>query len=365
MGMNLGNGIKPQKGALWAQALAPALLPGETIHLLVKGRAGGMLDDLVAITDLRVLSAQTQNHCRVKAETHLRDIAGIQQAAVMGSSAVQMTLHSGEKLRIVLAMVIGGNNVDLVLTTLQQLLTAGPPAHLQQAFQTQQESAQNAQARRAAAEEGIWPNSVVVGSRPRKKAAASILAHAHAGEEPWLIIGSLGAGVLAAFADRLVLIKTGAVTSAMAGSFGGERATTFYFHEITGIEYNSGLMSGVLEILTASYSGTANKDFWRGTFQSRNADSNDPYTLSNTMPLSKSEHAEAQPHLNELRHRITQFKRTVAVEAAPASTTTPPPPAPSNPSGLADEITKIAALRDSGILTEDEFQAAKARILSQ
>ena len=66
-----------------------------------------------------------------------------------------------------------------------------------------------------------------------------------------------------------------------------------------------------------------------------------------------------------MRHRITQFKRTVAVEAPPAPTAAPPPPAPSNPGGLADEITKIAALRDAGILTEDEFQAAKTRILSQ
>lgn len=33
-------------------------------------------------------------------------------------------------------------------------------------------------------------------------------------------------------------------------------------------------------------------------------------------------------------------------------------------SSLADELAKLAALRDSGVLTEDEFQVAKSRLLS-
>lgn len=360
--MNLGNGIKPDKGARWAQAIAPSLLPGETIHLLLKGSAGGLTDDLVAVTDLRVLSMQTQAHCRVRTQSLIEDLTGVETASGMRGNAVQMTMRNGEKRRIIPSQVMGKSDLNLALQTLQWLLANGVPDHLRAAHATEQYNAQVAHSRRTDAENGLWPHSIVVGSRPRKKAAASILAHAKPGEEPWLIIGSLGAGVLAAFDDRLVLIKTGTLTSAMAGSLGGERATTFNFHDITGVEYNSGLLNGVLEILTPSYNGTANRDFWRGTFQSRNADGNDPYTLSNTLPLTKAEHANAQPHLNELRRRVNEFKRTVTF-AMPTPAPAPPPAAPAG--SLADEIAKIAALRDSGILTDDEFQAAKTRLLNQ
>ena len=38
---------------------------------------------------------------------------------------------------------------------------------------------------------------------------------------------------------------------------------------------------------------------------------------------------------------------------------------PAAPVDLAEELTKFAALRDQGILTEEEFAAQKARLLSQ
>jgi hypothetical protein len=47
----------------------------------------------------------------------------------------------------------------------------------------------------------------------------------------------------------------------MTGSLGGGRITTFHYTEITGIEYNAGMMMGVLEILTPSYQGSGNKDY--------------------------------------------------------------------------------------------------------
>jgi hypothetical protein len=78
-------------------------------------------------------------------------------------------------------------------------------------------------------------------------------------------------GALIVFEDRCMIVKGGFWGGLMAGSFGGERAGTFYFTQITGIEYNSGMITGVLEILTASYQGSANKDYWRGSTKSRNA----------------------------------------------------------------------------------------------
>ncbi len=202
-----------------------------------------------------------------------------------------------------------------------------------------------------------WPNSKIVGSKLTQKASDAISRQSH-DDEPWLIlVSSGGGGVLAAFDDRLTIIKTGALTSLMAGSFGGERAATFYFRDVTGLEFNSGFAMGVLEVLTASYNGTANRDYWRGSNKSRNADSNDPYTLSNTLPLSKSEYNNALDNIKELRRRIARSKEQVVL--APSSQQLPS----TNTASLGDELMKLAELHKAGVLSDDEFQSAKKRLL--
>jgi hypothetical protein len=49
-----------------------------------------------------------------------------------------------------------------------------------------------------------------------------------------------------------------------------------------------------------------------------------------------------------------------AQQAAPQQATTQQP---AGTVGVAEELTKLAALRDSGVLTEEEFAAQKARLL--
>ena len=172
-------------------------------------------------------------------------------------------------------------------------------------------------------------------------------------ETPWLILNPAGAtGVLVAFEDRLAIIKTGAFTGFMAGATFGGRQAILYFVDINGIEFNAGMINGVLEVLTASYQGSANKDFWKGTTRSRNADSNDPFTLSNTLPMLKSEYREWQDHINELRDRIAAAKRPapVAVQAAAQDS-------------FADQIGKLAQLRAEGLLSDEEFTAAKQKLM--
>lgn len=175
-----------------------------------------------------------------------------------------------------------------------------------------------------------------------------------------------GAGLVVAFADRLAIIKTGGMSGFMSGALFGGRNTTFYFTDINALEYNSGMVNGVLEVLTASYQGTANKDFWRGSTQSRNANSNDPYTLSNTLPLPKLVYAQAAPHLQQLRSRISSAKQGIfftetgeQVPAASAQQTTQ-----ANPDGLVEQLERLSKLRDAGVLTEEEFAASKARLIS-
>jgi hypothetical protein len=55
----------------------------------------------------------------------------------------------------------------------------------------------------------------------------------------------------------------------------------------------------------------------------------------------------------------TFVQKVHAAQAAPA-----PTQAPSSAGGVADELAKLAQLRDQGMLSEDEFQAQKASLLS-
>ncbi len=195
----------------------------------------------------------------------------------------------------------------------------------------------------------------IIGRKPNVKSMKVITDHCNPNEIPNFIISTgSGAGVFVAFDDRCMIIKVGAVTSLMAGSLFGGRVSTFPYSEITGIEYNSGLLSGVLEVLTASYEGTKNKDYWKGTSKSRNSDSNDPWTLSNCLPLDRATYGQAQDHLNGLRKLITDSKKSSVVINNVGS--------PS--SGIADQLKELGKLRDQGIISEEEFIAAKNKVIS-
>jgi len=113
-------------------------------------------------------------------------------------------------------------------------------------------------------------------------------------------------------------------------------------------------VTGVLQILTPSYDGTPNRDFWRGSSSSRNADANNPWTLTNTLPLNKAEYQSALKEINQLKLRISHAKQ-VNVRVVTNQ--------PQAQAGMADQIARLAKLKDAGALTEEEFIAAKKKIL--
>ncbi|HEX7351628.1 SHOCT domain-containing protein [Brachybacterium sp.] len=214
-----------------------------------------------------------------------------------------------------------------------------------------------------------WPRTKIPTGPPNKTGGLIILQHCHQGEEPWFIFTSIGAGCMACFSDRLMIIKGGNTQGFMTGTMFGSRSTTFYYHDINALEFNKQFGGSVLEVLTASYQGTANHDFWQGSTKSRNANSGDPYTLSNTLPCSNGEYTRARAEMSELRERIAAAKQnnvTVTMPASPAMPPALPTPGVTAASGddLVSRLAKLAELRDAGVLTDEEFAAAKARLLS-
>lgn len=95
----------------------------------------------------------------------------------------------------------------------------------------------------------------------------------------------------------------------MAGATFGSRVTVFHYKDITGMEINTGLLNGVIEISTPSYQSTKEKDWW-----SVDRD-RDPLTVSNCIPIEKAKLKEYQPYLEQLRQKIRDAKSTTELNS--------------------------------------------------
>jgi hypothetical protein len=205
----------------------------------------------------------------------------------------------------------------------------------------------------------FWEETEFFGDSANAKTLGVIVSHSTESGPPWLVISHLAAGAFAAWSDRIMIVKSGLVPSLMAGSLGGGRSTTFYFNDVNALEYNAGIANGVLEVLTASYQGSKNADYWRGTFSSRNANADDPFTLSNTLPVDRAAHSAALPALNRLRKMISEIKNPVPLAA---STQLASKPADQTP---LEALAQLGELHASGILSDEEFTSAKAKLLDR
>jgi hypothetical protein len=82
--------------------------------------------------------------------------------------------------------------------------------------------------------------------------------------------------------------------------------------------------------------------------------------LPNTIPVRKRE--VAQRFANAVQQAID--RRRVPVVQAPRAVPARVSARAASRRLIADELAKLAQLRDSGVLTEDEFKAHKAKLLA-
>jgi hypothetical protein len=158
-------------------------------------------------------------------------------------------------------------------------------------------------------------------------------------EEPdYAIVGDFGQA-LVGFADRVLIIKPGW----RAGSAFGARVTGFPYREIVAVEVNTGMVKGVLELVTAGHEGGRTKDYWSGD------PDRDPMKVSNCLPVGKKSLRGQQPALDTLRERVKEAHG--------------PPAAAAKGPDLAEQLAQLAQLRNQGALSEDEFARAKERLL--
>ena len=124
-----------------------------------------------------------------------------------------------------------------------------------------------------------------------------------------------GTGILVATDQRLVFVDKGIMSL---------KVEDFPYDRISSVESKRGMIMGGVTI----------------------------YAAGNKEEISQVPKDQVGPFVDWLRVKIREPK-----QAAPAA------PTPAQPLSVADELVKLAGLRDQGILTDAEFEAQKSRLL--
>ena len=157
------------------------------------------------------------------------------------------------------------------------------------------------------------------------------------------IIKGGGEQALVALDHRLIIVKPGM----MAGSTFGARVTSFEYRDISAIEVNTKLATAIIEVMAPGYQGTRSTSYW----DTSNKSGNSAWQISNCLPLSRKAADAALPIINLIRERIQTDRHPSTAVGAPAT-------------GIAEQLEKLAALNEQRVLSDSEFEAAKARVLS-
>jgi hypothetical protein len=177
----------------------------------------------------------------------------------------------------------------------------------------------------------------VLSRRVRREVERQVSAHENV---LFCLRGSLGHS-LVALEERLLIVKPGF----HAGTTFGALTTTFYYQDVTGIQLHTFLFTGWIEVSSPSFQGRERKR----NRQPRTSD-RDVYKLPNCVPISKRRVDDYHDALGRLRERIELSKRGVQAPAA-----APP---------LISSLERIASLRQSGALSEPEYERLKGVLLA-
>jgi hypothetical protein len=135
--------------------------------------------------------------------------------------------------------------------------------------------------------------------------------------------------------QRVIVMKAGALAD--AGMF-GNKAVTYSFAELSSIEHREGLLGGHIKLLAA------------GVQESGPANDLSNYKRENVVTYQS----------RDLRDTMRAVVRIVQERIAAAHVGAAPSAAGPD---LADQLLKLSALHSQGVLSDDEFAAAKSRII--
>jgi hypothetical protein len=131
----------------------------------------------------------------------------------------------------------------------------------------------------------------------------------------------------------------------MAGASFGSELTSWDYRHLVGVQFHTGMLSGAVVLQAPGQTGTRTSTWRHGD--------DDPYKAPNAIPITKP-WLQAEEGVAMLRQLIDRAHQ--------------PPGGHEEVPGAADQdpiavLRRLGELRDSGVLSEEEFQTKKAEIL--
>lgn len=151
-------------------------------------------------------------------------------------------------------------------------------------------------------------------------------------------------GTISAYNDRVIISRKGFLAFAASG-YKGDR--TFFYRDITGIDYKEpGMTNGYIKLLTPGCNNSSPGNTLFGTTKEGIQDENAVILRGLNSNVLKA----CNDMYNLLMDKLNSVKSSSPQSASSVS--------------AADEILKFKQLLDSGIISQEEFDAKKRQLLN-
>lgn len=319
--MQAGHGIKPDKLDKYLNKLT--LRPQEQPLLLVRSNNMRPLSDALIVTTGRVLAVSTGTG-EIKFSVPLAQIA--QTEYDPKGKTVRIGTADGDSMTF---KQVHADDVPVVQHLVEQL-RLNPP----------QEPADSDAGTPGQADPVVDPNRAAdgplqgLGTKARRKVAQAL------NDDETVVVAHEGEyGAVVGTDKRILIVKWGVTT----GSFLSTQANSWGLRQVTGIEAHQGMTTRALVVQASGAK---------------------PVTKFGRFDKGSESVAEASNALfvRDVDALASQLRELIAAahEPAPAPVSAPAPVAEVD---TAEQIRKLAALRDEGLLTDEEFTAKKRQIL--
>jgi hypothetical protein len=287
----LSPAISALKAAHWQHCLAPHLLDGEVIVAFVSAHRLKPTVEGVAVTNARVLGFHTAAPSR-------RDVITMAVAADEIADVELVSAHMVPTLTIRTTgtpLCFGEfhrEEMDFLTYFLDTLRHDGVDEAVRPELDRWRSDTQQSAGARARRRE---QRRVPVYGEPMTSAQWVAIERSIGSDEyPWMILNCGRHGQLAAFADRIVIRKTGRTTDLPVG----EHLEVIPFTDIVDVTYRCGALSGVLEVATKACPAIYGEGFWPSVV------SDHTEALPNVLRVPKAYYQGAQDSIDKLRQYV-------------------------------------------------------------
>ncbi|MDB5072673.1 MAG: hypothetical protein JWM87_3784 [Candidatus Eremiobacteraeota bacterium] len=143
---------------------------------------------------------------------------------------------------------------------------------------------------------------------------------------------------------RTIVLKAGLYANA---GISGKKAISYAFRDISSVEHREGIVGGHVKILVAGVLESSSSNFAAGnnSYWGKNRESENVVTY------------EGRDMRDLMREAVSIIQERMELAHAPAV------PSRSSETDLASQLLKLEELRKAGVLSEEEFSAAKKRVI--